>query len=214
MAQKLLHVNRMLLVTLAIAASLLNVPAFSPGPPVQDVQKRALEYARIDVQDASKWKKRAKVAAALPRLQFDYISRLRNYVNVDVNDNVYVGSENVVIGPEEGSYKESADAQQSFGVKAVWALNELIFSRDTLNVSRETLNVMRERNALMDTVNKHYFDRKKLIGEIAQIAEKKVPASEMPKKEHELFIRRIAVEKETAALDGLTGGWFSAQLPP
>lgn len=203
----------MLLIILAITGSLsAGLPAIPEGPIVQEVQKTAIEYAHIDGEDAAKWKKRAKVAAALPRLQFDYVSRIRNYVNVDVNDNVYVGSDNVVIGPEEGSYKESADAQQSFGVKAVWSLNELIFNRDSLNVSREVLNVVRERNTLLAEVNKHFFDRKKLIGEIFEIVAKKVPRSEIPKKEHDLFIRRIAVEKETAALDALTGGWYSEQL--
>ncbi len=205
----------MLLVILAIVGQIAaKMPAIPEGPDVRDVQQVAIDYARIDMNEAAKWKKRAKVSAALPRLQFDYISRLRNYVNVDVNDNVYVGSDNVVVGPEEGSYKESADAQQSFGVKAVWALNELIFSRDSLNVSREALNIVRERNVLLDAVNKHYFERKKLIGEILEIDAKKVPDSEIPKKKHELFIRQLAMEKETAVLDALTGGWFSAQLGP
>jgi len=203
----------MMLIVLAMAGMIaVRPPAIPEGPPVQEVQKAAMEYARIDAQDATKWKKRAKISAALPRLQFDYVSRIRNYVNVDVNDNVYVGSENVVIGPEEGSYKESADAQQSFGVKAVWALNELIFSRDSLNVSREALNVMRERNTLLDAVNKHYFERKKLIGEISELEAQKVPKPLLPKKDHELFVRRLALEKEAAALDALTGGWFTNQL--
>lgn len=213
MARGLLKIICMMLVVLAMMSLIAaKAPAIPPGPPIQEVHKVALEYARIDAGDASKWKKRVKVAAVLPRLQFDYVSRIRNYVNVDVNDNVYVGSDNVVVGPEEGTYKESADAQQSFGVKAVWALNELIFSRDSLNVSRETLNIVRERNALLDTVNKHYFERKKLIGEITELQEKKVPQALAAKKEHELLIRRLAAEKENAALDALTGGWFIAQL--
>jgi hypothetical protein len=133
---------------------------------------------------------------------------------VNVNDNVYVGSDNVVVGPEEGSYKETADSSQYIGVRAVWSLNELIFSRDSLNVSREALNIMRERNALLEAVNKHYFERKKLIGEMAQLAAIKVPLRLAQKKDQELFLKKITMEKETAALDALTGGWFSQQLGP
>jgi hypothetical protein len=203
----------MLLLILATATILsAKAPAIEQGPPVGEVQQVALQYAQIDAQDAAKWKKRAKVAAALPRLQFDYGGLFRNNVNVNVNDNVYVGSDSVVIGPEEGSYKSSADTSHDFGVRAVWALNELIFSRDSLYVSREALNVMRERAALLDSVNKHYFERKKLIGEIEQLQEMKLPKPEIKKKEHELFVKGIAMEKESAALDALTGGWFSSQL--
>ena len=203
----------MILLALAITGMISVKAAPIPeGPPVLEVQRIALEYAHIEGADAAKWKKRAKIAAALPRLQFDYGSRIRNYVNVDVNDNVYVGSENVVIGPEEGSYKSSSDFANTFGVKAVWALNELIFSRDSLLVSREAINIMRERNSLLDQVNKHYFERKKLIGEISQLEAMKVPKSLQAKKEHELFVKRLAVEKATAELDGLTGGWFTSRL--
>lgn len=203
----------MLLAILATVALLTaKAPDITPGPPVGDVHRVALDNARIEMGDVTKWKKRAKISAVLPRLQLDYANRLRYNVNVDVSDNVYVGSENVVIGPEEGSYKQTEDNSHYIGVKAVWALNELIFSRDSLAVSHEALTVMRERNALLDSVNKHYFERKKLIGEIAELSAKKVPRADIPKKEHELFVRRIAMDKETAALDALTGGWFTTQL--
>lgn len=182
------------------------------APPVQEVQQVALQYARIDAQDAAKWKKKAKVAAALPRLQFDYGGLFRNNVNVNVNENVYVGSDNVVIGPEEGSYKSSADTSHDIGIRAVWALNELIFTRDSLYVSREALNIMRERAALLNAVNQHYFDRKKLIGEMEELRKMKVQGAEIKKKEHALFLKGLAMEKESAALDALTGGWFSSQL--
>jgi hypothetical protein len=201
-----------LMTLVSLFATKISLPP--DGPPVQEVHKIALEYANIDVRDASTWKKRSKISAILPRFQVDYANKVRNFVDVNVNDNVYVGSDNVVVGPEEGSYKETADSSQYIGVRAVWSLNELIFSRDSLNVSREALNIMRERNALLEAVNKHYFERKKLIGEMAQLAAIKVPLRLAQKKDQELFLKKITMEKETAALDALTGGWFSQQLGP
>jgi len=213
-ARKLLFAKAMMLILAIVGLISTSSPALPEGPSVQEVHQVALEYSHINAKDPADWKKRAKISALLPRIQIDYSNRLRNYVDVNVNDNVYVGSENVVIGPEEGSYKESADSSQVVGVKAVWSLNELIFSRDSLLVSREALNVMRERNALLETVNKHYFERKKLVNEIGRLSAMKVPRRLVEKKNQELFGRKIAMERETAAIDALTGGWFSRQLTP
>lgn len=189
-----------------------SVPHIPEGPPVGDVQKTALQYASIEVRDPAYWKKRAKMAALLPKLQFDFGHNLRSDVDVTVNDNVYVGSTGIVVGPEESKYAESVNANRSIGVRAVWSLNELIFNRDLLNISRESLVIMRERNILLDSVNKHYFERKKLIGEIGGLENLKTKGKLSPKQKDELFIRKLALEKSTATLDALTGGWFSQQL--
>lgn len=188
------------------------MPIAVDAPPITEVHRVALAYADLGVEEAAKWKKRAKIQAALPRLQFDFGHRLKNNINIDINDNVYVGSSGVVVGPEEGSYKESIDAYRSFGVRAVWSLNELLFNRDSLNVSRQRVALVRERNILFDMVNKHYFERKKLLEEIKLLEELKASGNISLKQRHQLLIKRVAQEKETADLDALTGGWFSSQL--
>jgi hypothetical protein len=200
----------------ALLALICVLPVAAPfipeGPPVGDVHRAALEYASIEARDPVYWKKRAKMAALLPKLQFDFGHNLRSDVQVDINDNVYVGSSGIVIGPEEGKYSESLNANRNIGVRAVWSLNELIFNRDLLNISRESLVIMRERNSLLDSVNKHYFERKKLIAEIGELEERQKKGKPPPKLKNELFIRKIALDKSTAALDALTGGWYSQQL--
>lgn len=164
---------------------------YSHLPPIQDVHKAALEYAQIDSVEAGKWRKRAKWSAALPKFQVDYSHRVKNVIDLNIDDNVYVGSGGVVVGPEEGGYSEGEDLYRSFGVRAIWSFDELIFKRDSLAVSEQALKVMKERNLLLDLVNKHYFEMKKLFSETKP------------------NLREIGVERERAALDALTGGWFS-----
>ncbi len=203
----------MIATLLALICS-LSVSAFPylDGPPIHEVHKAALNYASINNHEPLYWKERAKKAALLPKLQFDFGHNLRSDIDVAVNDNVYVGSSGVVIGPEESRYSEKVNAHRSIGVRAVWSLNELLFNRDLLDISRQSLIIMRERNNLLEAVNKHYFDRKRLIAEIRELEKMKTKGKLTQKLKSELFIKKIAVEKATAALDGLTGGWFSHQL--
>ncbi len=204
--------SNMFMIIFAILGLVSAQPNFSQAPPIGLVHQQALSYAQIDLKEPQKWKKKAKISALLPRFQADFSHRVKNLINVDIDDNVYVGSSGIVVGPEESGYKEGSDLYQSFGVRAVWSLNELIFNRDSLAVSQQKLKIMRERNLLLEIVNKHYYERKKLLGEIAILQEALIKQKTNAKLKHQFFLKKIAVEKETASLDGLTGGWFSQQL--
>ncbi|MFH1874024.1 MAG: hypothetical protein ABH859_02435 [Pseudomonadota bacterium] len=202
----------MLMIIFAILGLISAQPDFAEAPPIGQVQQQALNYAGFDNQEPQKWKKRARISALLPRFQADYSHRVKNLVDVNIDDNVYVGSSGIVVGPEESGYSEGSDLYQSFGVRAVWSLNELLFSRDSLAVSQQALKIMRERNLLLEIVNKHYYERKKLLGEIAILSQANQQQKNNPKLKHQLFLKQITFEQETANLDALTGGWFSQQL--
>ncbi|PIU55524.1 MAG: hypothetical protein COS89_07140 [Deltaproteobacteria bacterium CG07_land_8_20_14_0_80_38_7] len=199
-----------LIVILGIVSSSVNTPQLFP--PIEEVHKVALEYANINNDDPKNWKKKAKVSAALPRLQFDYIRRIQSLVDVNINENIYVGSSGVVVGPDEGSYKENSNQYQSFVVRAVWSLNELIFNRDSLDVSSQALKILREKNLLLELVNKHYFTRKLKIEEVSNLENRIKHKGKMQKDDEKLMLKKIEIEAETASLDALTGGWFSNWL--
>lgn len=179
-------------------------------PPVTAVQKIAIEHARLEASEVSSWRKRARLQALLPKLQVGYERRLRNYVNVDVTDTVYVGSGGVVQGPDDQTSQSNADIGQNVEVKAVWSFNEAIFNPDVLNVSAEARALSRDRQFILAEVNKNYFDRQRLKGEIKylQAELKKNPRDSEIKKE--IFSKKVSFDEATAALDSLTGGWFTA----
>lgn len=181
-------------------------------PPITEVQREAIRHAQLDLQEASSWRKKARKAAYVPRLQLDYGYRMRNQVNMNVNENIYVGSSGVVVGPNDGNYSNNQYNDNSVGVRAIWDLGDTVFSTAVLAASAEARNVSREKNAILTEVDKRYYEIIRLPGELkflrASLADDPNPA----KIRHEIFLKGVACQESEAALDALTDGWFSAQL--
>jgi len=200
----------------------------SGEPDIVEIQRVALEYHNIERDEVSRWKKRARLSALLPRFQVSYDRRIKNDVDINISENVYVGSSGVTVGPEDGTYAQNANSDQNVGVRAVWYLNELIFNPEQLDISRESRSLMHERQALMAELNKHYYERERVRGVISALESGKlVPLDETVGKnkktkkavnatslglEYQLFLARVKFDEETAALDALTGGWFSQRI--
>lgn len=187
-------------------------PAVSNAPPIALVQRKAIEHARLDPSEITSWKKRARLAPLLPKLQVSYERRIKNVVDVDVNDSVYVGSGGSAVGPPEGSYAANANLDNDIGVKAVWSLNETIFNPDMLAVSEEARMLARERQAILAEVNKNYYERDRTAGEIGFLSEQQRQKPRDEKIRQEIFMKRVAIDEAVAALDALTGGWFGGQI--
>jgi hypothetical protein len=181
-------------------------------PAVAEVQREALAHARLDLAEVLSWRHRARQSALVPRVQIEYANRLRDTVDVNVNDNVYVGTSGVVVGPEEGSYKGNSLADHYVSVRAIWEFGDALFHPSQIAISAEARNVLRERNALLTEVDRRYFIVQSAPEEIALL---RARLSEDPRPEkvrHEMFLRGVACEESSAALDGLTGGWWRGQL--
>ena len=168
----------------------LRVSAF---PEVTQVQQVALRYAQLEVKDIRKWKKNSRLSTLLPRLQFDYGRRSNRDIDLDINDNVYVGSAGIVVGPEDSSYSSNSFNDNRYGVRAIWSLDRLLFSQDQLRISVEARNLLKARRELLAEVNRYYFIYKNIKAQ-----KQAVQAAE-----------QIKLELAAAALDALTGGWFS-----
>lgn len=207
-------------IALIVAASVFAEAAIPQrvaidDPTAVEVQRAALQYHNIDNAEVRRWKRKARLAALLPRFQVGYDQNIKNDVNVDINENVYVGSSGVTVGPDESSYKQNANTDRGIEIKAVWYLNELIFNPDQLDISREARNMMRERQTVLAEVNRHFYERKRFAGIIDRIEKTGKPAEIVTKKgtvRLDLFNARIKMDEETAALDALTGGWFSRRI--
>jgi hypothetical protein len=178
---------------------LLTSPPAHPQalPPVDEVQRVALDYARIRPEELSSFKKRARTAALLPRLQVTAKRNTQDKIDVGINDNVSVTSNGVNIGPSTSQVVQNANDETGFEVKAVWYLNELIFNSDMLAVAEESRYQMRERRALMAEVNGMYFDLERLFQR-----KDVMPADDF----------RLRRDEILADLDSLTGGWFSRSV--
>lgn len=190
-------------------ASIYSDFNYDSEPSIVEVQKVVLGYHNLEEKEVSQWKKRAKLSALLPRFQVSYDRRVKNDVDIDIGNNVYVGSSGVTVGPDEGTYSENSNSDQNVGVKAVWYLGELIFNPEQLDISRESRNLIRERQMLLAEVNKHYYERKRLRGIINGLESGKIPPAKKSTRDKDIFLASVKLEEETAALDALSGGWFS-----
>lgn len=155
-------------------------------PSIHEVQEEALRVAGYDRLELEEWRQRSRWSSALPRLQVGFDRQLKDLVKLSTRDNVSVTGGEVFVGPDENDFDQ--DVQQGIGieVKAVWSLDELIFSRDRLEVSRERRNWLEDRNRLLERVNEAYFLWKRVPGNVR--------------------------EEWAGRLDGYTAGWFSREL--
>jgi len=221
MAQRLLclpvmKICAIALMILAIApakSTYESTPGETPIPSISEVQARAIAHARLEPEEISSWRKRAKLQALLAKLEVGYQRRARDIVAVDVNDNVYVGSAGVMVGPDEGKYGYNNDLGQNVEVRATWHLGEALFNRDSLAISTEARNLARDRQILLSEVSKNYYDRERFAGEIDFIKrDLRSEDADRATLKRELFMKEVALREATAALDAMTGGWFGKQI--
>lgn len=171
-----------------------RVFAFENAPDIQEVQKAALDYARIRPDELSDMKKRARLKAILPKFQAGVKRSLQNDIDISINDNVSISSSGVSVGPETSNLNQSSDSDTNIEVKAVWSLDELIFNRDVLDIAEEARYQIRERRQILSEVNKLYFAWAELRDKGAKPEEK------------------YRSQELSADLDALTGGWFSRRI--
>lgn len=193
---KFIYIN--FLVILFLSISCLTIVYAEPD--IVDVQEAALAYARLQPSEISSWKKRILLSALLPRLQVEYGHNRANDINVALEDSIYVGSAGVTVGPDESLYSQKAGARESYGVRAIWHLHELLFSRDQLQISAETRKLAEERYALLKEVNLHFYKRQKLLFELNTLGE--------PQEIKRRSLLQLQLDESMAHLDALTGGWY------
>lgn len=173
------------------------------GPTLQQIADRALAYARLQPRNIQEWERKSRKSALLPRLQMGFERQTRHALDLDVEDSVSVSSSGITVGPAQT--KQLLDAQQDndFEVKAVWYLDQLLFSRDHLDISQEARYLSAERERILTQVREAYFKRQFVLKELELLGR----AGRLKRE-----LKELELAEATAALDNLTGGWFSAQI--
>lgn len=170
-------------------------------PSVREVQEAAVRFLGFDQGLVDGWERRARWAAALPRLQAGFQRDLKDAVSLNTKDNVSISGGDVFVGPNESTFDQDFNKGTSFEVKAVWFLDELVFTRDSLAASAEKRDWVRERARVLLGVTEAYFTRKRLLSELAR------KADPHPVRER----KKLLLDQADGTLDALTGGWFSRQ---
>ncbi|MBI2067057.1 MAG: hypothetical protein HYW02_07305 [Deltaproteobacteria bacterium] len=162
----------------------LASPVWGKTPSLSELHQETLRVAGYDRHEIYEWKQKSRWAAALPRLQVGFDRQLKDVVKLTTEDTVSVSGGSVQVGPDENKFDQ--DFQQGFGidVRAVWYLDQLVFSENRIEVSRETRSWIQERGRLLERVTDLYMTWR-----------------------HEKDQRKR--EQLSGYLDAYTDGWFS-----
>ena len=174
-----------------ICLVLLARPAVADAEPsALEVQRAALQYHRLNPEEVRRWQRDARRSPWLPRLQIGYDRNIDSKVTLSVDDNASITSRGVIVGPTLSSSDANSQDQNSYDVRAVWSLDELVYNRNQIDLNEEMRQLMRESERIAREVNRIYHGW--------------------------LEARRRGVVLEVFRLEGeldaMTGGWFTDQL--
>lgn len=185
----------------AVIKSSAALPRPSDLPPLATLEEAALRRAGLDPKIIQRWEKKSRLSAALPTLQVGFENKDLQQNTAIIQDSISVTSSGVAIGPESNRVDQDISLNRGFEFKAVWALNELLFNRDELEVSREARDLLIVRRGLVEELHQNYFELK------SQLLKMQTDAvlSQDP-------FARMRTEQLMERLDSLTGGTFKRLL--
>lgn len=185
----------------AQAQDLFSSLLMNPLPQLHQLEPAALNHAGMNPEQIERWQRGAKWSAALPQLQVGWESRSVNQNTTIIQDSLSVTSSGITVGPESNRADVDLSNNRDFEVKAVWALNELMFNRDQLYISREARDLYLVRTRLIGQLHDDYYKLKSLL-----------LAVQMDPSRGQEGGWRLQVERKVNQLDSLTGGEFRRLL--
>ncbi len=144
--------------------------------------------------------KRAHKAAWLPTLYAGYDHQTRQAQSLTIQDNVSISSGDITVGPSESNNDYDTTLGNVLRVRAVWRLDELIYSNNELGLIREKRSWADQKRSILNDLYKIYEQRR-----LAIVQKKYTKSAE---KKSLLSTKVIAL---TDRLDEMTGGRFAEQ---
>jgi hypothetical protein len=167
------------------AAALLLARAAGAEPTVLEVQRAAAAGAATP--GAADWRRRARLAALLPRVSAELRLDDRSYRTVGLTTSAEVDYTRYTPG-------------SGVVVRLSWDLPEAVFTEAELRAAAQAQAAARLRAEAVERATRLYFERQRR--RLALVADP--PASPRERAEQELRLEELAAE-----LDALTGGLYS-----
>ncbi|MFA4989147.1 MAG: hypothetical protein WC576_00020 [Candidatus Omnitrophota bacterium] len=170
------------------------IAEYSKGEPeIQEVQRQAIKYAEVSPEKISFWRKQAAVKAVLPKLSAGIGRDTGDLWHWEGGSTTKLYDDVLIKG------RDTLD----WDVTLSWDLSELIWNNDQTSIDARSRLMVQLRDDLLDEVNKLYFERIRVRMEMdsLQIEDRK-----------KRFEKELRLRELTAALDALTGGYFSNQI--
>lgn len=161
------------------------------SPAVTEVQKMAIDYAKVSPEKIRSWRKRAAWKGVLPQVRFDYKRSMDD--NIDIYTSVTTNY--IIEGPRE--------IDDEFAVRLTWDLGDIIWNRDQTAIDVRSRLMVRLRMQILEEVNRLYFERERLINSFTD---------EVFVSEESFALKKLKIAELDGYLDALTGGAFSRSV--
>jgi competence ComEA-like helix-hairpin-helix protein len=177
---------------------------FEAEPSVRDVQRAAVRFAEVDAYQFEEWRRTVKEKGLWPdTVQFTVTHKTDDDKDYTRASTVSLTGGTAYVGPDRETWRYSTDNDYNYQLRLRWSPQDYWFNSDMLRVSTETERQVRFRQRVIEDVTRLYYDRRRLQVEIVL----------QPGVQSMVEIRRqLQLEELTAAIDGLTGGYFSDAL--
>ncbi len=170
-------------------------------PPLDELEKFAVVHAGLDPKLIQQWQRGARWSAALPRIQLGWESQFINQNTSVIQDSISVTSSGVTVGPEANRLDLDLENNRGLEVKAIWALDELLFNRDQLAVSQEARDLWLVRSRFLQELHRAYYEIKSQLLQMQQSPSLTVDP-----------LQQIRLEQLADQLNSMTGGEFKRRL--
>ncbi|MBI5494762.1 MAG: helix-hairpin-helix domain-containing protein [Deltaproteobacteria bacterium] len=175
---------------------------FAREPTVQETQNAALSHARADPSIIDSWRIRSRVRGLAPEFRVGAVyTPQRDYLWFRQAGTVdYLPP----LSDERGTtQRDSWQNQGQVAAQMTWQLDRLIFDPEEPRVNREAWRLSKLMDSVLDDVTRRYFERRRL-----QVELELSPPTDV----QDRIRKEIRLQELTADLDGMTGGFFSAEL--
>jgi len=177
---------------------------FIGEPSINDVHRTALDYAKIHQNQFTQWRRNVRQRALLPEtFQVTVGHDTDDDTDYARSKSISLSSGTVTIGPDDETWEHDTDDDWDYELRLKWNFQDYVFHTDMLRVSAETEDQVELRQDILNEVTKLYFDRRRL--QIEMILDNDVDVYSQMK-------RAIRLEELNAALDAMTGGYFTRKL--
>jgi photosystem II stability/assembly factor-like uncharacterized protein len=162
---------------------------FSHEPTITQVREVAIRYAEVHPDKIAAWRQQARWRALLPKFSLSGDTNLTDFRHWDSGSN------------PDALLKGERDIDWSANV--TWEPADVIWSDDQTSIDVRSKLMVELRDDIVDEVTRTYFERRRL--QVALL-------TDPPKNQKTLLEKELRVQELTALIDGLTGGYFSAQM--
>ncbi len=157
-------------------------------PTFIDLQQAAIRYNEVSPEKIARWRYESKLKALLPRVSLGIDrSRSSNYESYKSSTKHYI-----IESPD--------DVKSDWDISLSWELSDLIWSTNQTSIDIRSKLMVQLRNDILDDLRRAYYERKRLLIEMAM---------DPPKNLRARMKKELRIQELTSAVDDLTGNYLT-----